>query len=457
MVDLRSVLRDNATQDDDGFTLVEVIVAMMVFALIALGVGYSTLTTIRLSADTRARETATNLAASEIDAVRAIGDPFAVLDEVRTRTIAGTEFTVRRDAGWVTGPDTSNDCGVGTGTLKYKRVNVQVSWPRALGDAPVAAADTIISPKTRLNDPAFGSILVSVAAADGTGAPGVSVSIVPTSGGAALTTAPAATDADGCTFAFKVAPGTYKVSISRPGGIDETQQATPNRSVSVLAGGAGSAAFQYDTAGSFTVRYADGANPAPLLPSLGFSTSWFSSYGVVAKSGAPAVVSLHPFASGYRAAAGTYVSPSDSSTGCIAVDPGSWPAGTVAGKPLAAGAQTPAVAAEPGGSATADVRLGTVLVTAEGAASVRAVPVLSGTADPATGYPGCSVANTLRWDAVPAAGSVALGLPYGAWTIQELKNGVWVDVAPARLTVSTNAADPVVTGPVVTVDPRGLA
>lgn len=459
MVDFRTVLRDDSTQDDDGFTLVEVIVAMMVFALVALGVGYSTLTTIRMSADTRARETATNLAAAEIDAVRALADPFVVQDATTTRTLAGTRFTIRRDAGWVAGSDTSNDCGLGTGTLQYKRVNVEVSWPGALGAAPAAKADTILAPATRLNDPAYGSILVSVTAADGTGSRGVSVSITPDGSGTPLATQPAATDAGGCSFAFKVAPGSYTVAISRANGVDATQQTAPVRSVAVVAGGAGSAAFQYDTAASFSVAYANGAAPAPLLPSLGFTSSWFSSYGVVTKDGTPSVVKLHPFPSGYTAVAGTYVAPSDSSAGCVAVDPGSWPAQSIDGTNLAAGAQSPAVAAAPGGTSPTpvDVRLGSVVVTAAGAPNVRAVPNLLPAADPATGNPGCSVANTLTWNGVPTTGAVVLGVPYGAWTIEEQIGTTWVPVPPERLSVPTNAVGPAVTGPVVTVDPRGLS
>ncbi|HEY8589721.1 MAG TPA: type II secretion system protein [Naasia sp.] len=457
MVDFRSVLSDDSTQGDDGFTLVEVIVAMMVFALIALGVGYSTLTTIRMSADTRARETATNLAASEIDAVRALADPFDVADATATRTLAGTQFTIRRDVGWVSGSDTSNDCGVGTGTLKYKRVNVQVSWPGSIGSA-TASADTIIAPKTRLNDPAYGSILVSVAAADGTGASGVSVVITAQSGGAtALPAQPAATDSDGCSFAFKVVPGTYKVAVNRPNGIDETQQTAPSRTVSVAAGGAGSAAFQYDVAASFSVTYASGADPARLLPTSGLSTSWFSSSGFDTVPGSPAVVKRHPFPSGYTVIAGTYVAPSESSAGCVAVDPGAWPAWTSGGQNLAAGTPSAASAALPGQSAAVDVRLGTVVATMDGATQLRAKVETASVADPVTGNPGCSVASTLTWTAVPTAGPAALALPFGAWKIEEYKNGVWGAVPPERLAVPTNAAGPAVTGPVVLVDPRGLS
>jgi prepilin-type N-terminal cleavage/methylation domain-containing protein len=109
----------NDVVDDDGFTIIEVMVAMMIFAIIFLGVAYSTVTTLRMTADTKSREVAANLAAAEIDAVRAIGDPFRVQTTSYTQTVDGIEYSVKRKTGWVSASGTTDGCGSGTGTLQY--------------------------------------------------------------------------------------------------------------------------------------------------------------------------------------------------------------------------------------------------------------------------------------------------------------------------------------------------
>ncbi|MCU1570082.1 MAG: prepilin-type N-terminal cleavage/methylation protein [Naasia sp.] len=441
--------------DDSGFTLVEVIIAMMVFALIALGVGYSTITTLRMAADTRAREVAANLASGEIDSVRAAADPFTVYDATRSVSVGGTTYTIARDAGWVSATGTTGGCGTGTGNLQYKRVNVAVSWTSQLTSTPAAHADTLLAPNTRLTDPHYGSVLVSVLGVDGTGASGVSVSVTPQGGGSPLTQPVAATDMDGCTYAFKVAPGTYSVSIFRSASVDVDQQTSPAQTISVQAGQSSSAAFQYDYSGTLTVAYGPDTAPARILPSNLVST-YFSSYGMSRVPGTPGSVALHPIPSGYTAVAGGYVAAGDSSAGCLSVDSGAWTAGTVGGKALAAGSRAPAVAAPPAGASTSPVRvpMGALVVTA--AAGASDVRVISAAAPVGTGDPGCSVPQTFTYT-VPASGSYTLAVPFGSWTVEEFTGGVWKPVPAARCTVPTNAAGPTVTGAVVTVDPRKLA
>lgn len=439
-------------EDDDGFTIIEVVIAMMVFAVVALGVAYSTLTTIRMTGDARAREVAANLAAGEVDALRAAADPFTVYDATRTVTVDGNAYIVTRRAGWVSATGTSSGCGTGTGTLLYKRVNVAVSWAGRLNTASAAHADTILAPNSRINDPGYGSVLVSVLAADGTGSAGASVSLTPTSGGAPVSAPIPATDADGCAYAFKVAPGTYRVGISRAGSVDQVQQTAPTASVTVNKGEAVSASFTYDYASRLTVRYAPDAAPAPYLPAA-LEVSYFSASGLYRVAGLPAVVSLYPFGSGYTAVAGSYVPPAGSSAGCVSVDPGAWKAGTVSGKSLAAGSRLPATAAAPSGSATIDVPMALLAVTGAGSTTVR---VTSAVAAPTTGDPGCAVPMNYTYTSLPPSGEATLAVPYGSWAVEEQTGAGWVAVPPNRLAVPTNAAGPAVTTVVVTLDPRRL-
>jgi len=64
MARIRALLK--RTSSDEGLSLVEVVVALMVFSLIALGVGYSTITIVKITEDTRSRQVATNLATARM-------------------------------------------------------------------------------------------------------------------------------------------------------------------------------------------------------------------------------------------------------------------------------------------------------------------------------------------------------------------------------------------------------
>jgi prepilin-type N-terminal cleavage/methylation domain-containing protein len=451
VVDRNSRAAARLEADDDGFTIIEVMVAMMIFAIIFLGVAYSTVTAMKMTADTESREAAANLAAAEIDAVRAIGDPFEVQTTSYTRTVDGTEYTVKRRTGWVSATGTTEGCGSGTGTLQYKRVNVAVSWTgRLSADGAVAHADTMLAPNTRLNDPSTGSILISVQGADGLGEPGVSITVTPNGGGATpLVTQPAATDTDGCSYAFLASPGSYKVAISRSGYVDTSQSAAPVAAVAVAAGGAASATFQYDAAATYSIAYGDEA-PAATLPD-GLATTFFSAYGDFTRPGALGTVSLHPFASGYTAVIGNHVAASETAPGCVSPDPAAWPAQTVNGKPLTQGVRGTAAAA-PGSTESLRIPMGRIDVQA-GGAEMR---IVAATSPVPSGDPGCGVPTTHTYSALPTSGTVSLAAPFGSWRLEERIVGDWVTVPADRYTVPTNVAGEIAEDDVFTVDPREL-
>ena len=63
-------LRDRLRRrNEGGFTIAEVMVALMIFALMSIGVIYSVISMLQISRDARNRQVAANLAAQEIDAV----------------------------------------------------------------------------------------------------------------------------------------------------------------------------------------------------------------------------------------------------------------------------------------------------------------------------------------------------------------------------------------------------
>lgn len=448
---LRTRLR--AAQPDSGVSLIEVIIAMLVFAIIAVGVGYSTVTILKITDDTRARQVATNLATTAIDAARSIPDPFDIVNLTTTQVVGDTTYTIVRSTSWVETSGADVGCGTGTGTLQAKRVNVTVTWNGMLTTTQPVRSDSLISPDTRINDPARGTIRVSVLGVDGVGEAGVSVTITPTTGGAVLTEQPELTDTDGCSFALKVVPGTYSVTINRSNSVDQNQATSPTKSVVVVAGGSVAAQFQYDYAAQFSVTYASNyPTPVPRFPT-NLQTSYLSTYGVSLVNGTPSQVSLHPYSSGYSGIAGTYIAPSQSGAGCVNVDPAAWPAATVGSTALAAGVRQPPVAAPPQGTTSMSIPMGIVSVRHTTTAFLTAV---SATAAPAAADPGCATAMTFTFGQVLINGSTVIALPYGSWNLysHSTANGTRVPITGANLTGLVRS---LVGGNVITLDPRNPA
>jgi hypothetical protein len=418
---LRSALR--AQRSDAGLSIIEVVIALMVFSLMTVGGVVAVATSLTMTSDARGREVAANMAAQEIDRVRSQSDIFAVLDDSSTTTLNGTAYTVRRSASWVSTTGVDSLCGAAGGALLYKRINVTVTWDGMKGSTLPVRADTVLAPGSKINDPAFGTILVSVSSITGSGGTaGVSVSITPSavSGNTALPLAaqPDRTDQQGCSYALKVAPGTYDVSVTRTDAPyrDERQKAVSTKTVGVAAGGSGSAGFTYDLAGQFPVRYAPDAGGAAQLPAQ-LTTTFLSTYEPFATTDLPPVQYLSPISSGYRAVAGTWGPASLGAASCLSTDAESWPvAGDGAvGKPLSA------VAAKPGqqSDGPVSVRMGVVRVKLP--ANVKFVKATTTSA--IDDDPGCRAGMSYTFDvsAANARGnnnSVDLALPFGSWSFQ---------------------------------------
>ena len=206
-------LRAHLTRDDSGMGIVEVITAFMIFAVIMIGMGMSMTSMTRLTAETTNRETAANLAAGEIDRIQSQKDAFKVFDKTDDRTIDGVKYTIKTSVAWVPTSGGSGNCGTGGGTLQYKRVNVVVTWTGMYLPGGVRA-DTILAPATRINDPATGTILVSVIDVNGEGSSSIAVSATKTSGGTGISGTIDPTDADGCTYILKAPPRATTTSRS---------------------------------------------------------------------------------------------------------------------------------------------------------------------------------------------------------------------------------------------------
>ncbi|MCU1508800.1 MAG: prepilin-type N-terminal cleavage/methylation protein [Glaciihabitans sp.] len=411
---------NRAASDESGLSLIEVIVAIMVFAIISTAVAYTMTAVLSLTADTQSRAQATSLAAQELDLDRSITDLFDLTDATRNVTVNGTTYHIYRKTQWVSDPTIDQKCGIGGGVLKYKRVNVTVGWDGMRSSTPSVRADTLIDPGTRINDPTRGTILVSVLNAAGTGSAGVTVTATPSAvpnGATALTATPDATDADGCSYILSVVPGNYDVTISKTGYLDTNQSAISARTVGVVAGGAASVGpLQFDRSGRFTLTYASNVSGAPMI-AQDLDVSFVSTYPTYTATTPVSNVNLYPFTGGYNIIAGAYGDSSAPATVCLANDPGAWPAGKGAsGADVSAGVRALPAATVPGGTVAANVEMGGVKLNNVAKDSyVTAIQVVGPSK---FGDPGCSAGalQTYRFGKAPVSNPV-VALPYGSWKI----------------------------------------
>jgi Tfp pilus assembly protein PilV len=417
---LRIRLR-GATSKDSGESLIEVMVAMFIFALIAVGVGTSMVSILRISSDSRNRETAANIAASAIDSDRATANIVGLAPPPATQIVDGITYTVTTATSWINASaGTSTQCTSGSGALLAKRVHVSVTWPGLLAGQNPVTADTIVAPTARLTDVTKGVIVVAITTAAGTGNAGVTITAAPAltnpNGAVAITSTIAPTDQNGCGIILQVTPGNYIVTISKAASVDINQVSSPKTPAStplqVVAGSSVTASFQYDQYGTFAVNYHSNYTPVPAtavvtMPTL-MTTTFSNTYGIYTSTAA-SPFQLHPFSAGYSIIAGSLGASGGSITTCKSVDPGAWPVssdGLLVPQP-----QTP-VAASPGGAVTADVRMGVFSVTGLGGKFLKAVSQVTGPAG--TDDPGCTTPSTYVI-AVPSGATATVALPFGSW------------------------------------------
>lgn len=414
---------------DSGVSLMEVMVAMLLFAVVSSGVIGMLNLSVKETRDGRNRVQAAQLAARELEIARnkftstAVGSgaDSLVLNAVanpdsRTqaagppRVIDGTPYTIVRTAQW-TGASSAagvSACDSGaTDRLTYLHVRVQVTWPQ-MGRTPPVTSDTILTPPAGMTTATpSGHIAVKVVNAAGGPQPGVTITVSRSGFSRSGTTS-----ADGCAIFAFLTPASYTTVVSSTGlvgtYVDQSGASSVTSLIGVTAGTLQKQTYSYDRAASLSFTYQAPAGfamptgidgmPIKLTASNLQPLGWTSYTG----SGSPrTIANLFPTTAGYGYSLGTCNS--NISAGTASATPGG----------------TTSVVYRP-----APITL-TVIKDGDGSP-------YSGVAVTATGVTdgGCSTAPTFALGTTDVNGQLRTSLPAGTWVLKVTGKSAGANAAP---------------------------
>ncbi|AEI12316.1 hypothetical protein Celgi_1809 [Cellulomonas gilvus ATCC 13127] len=264
---------------DEGFSMVELTVAMLVLGVLSMAIIGLVLQTQSMSESNRSRIAAANLAARELDIVREeftrnSGAPIAVADQGvvvnphqltgqtagQPLRVDGTAYTVRRTSAWnITGNGVS--ACEGGAMVKYPtlRVQVEVTWKDMGAVAPVTTVAALAPKKDDKVAGTTGYVAVKVTDALGQPNPGRRVVVF-----SATESRSGLTDSSGCAV-VQVNPGAsgtmYSARMSDAGLVDITGDPEPEKVVGLVERGKlnNNASFAYDRAMSLRIHFVDTA------------------------------------------------------------------------------------------------------------------------------------------------------------------------------------------------------
>lgn len=255
--------------DDDGFTLIEVVVALTLFGLLAGTVSLAFGAVLKQTKANQNRTIAANIAQRVIDRVHALEFSDIVLGKQPAQqfrsggllfSVVTTTSLVPEGSGGAVSP-----CDA-AGALSATRVGVEVTWA-GMGSARPVRSDTVRAQTVQDQDPGKGIITVKVVDRDSQPAPDHVVTLNP---GARTFT----TGSDGCAVFPLLVPGAYSAALSTPGYVDKVGTAAPVRSVTAVAGTTTKdPGFSYDRAATlattWTVQAPSSLASFPLLAATG--------------------------------------------------------------------------------------------------------------------------------------------------------------------------------------------
>lgn len=256
-------------RSEQGVTLIELLVALLVLGVVMSGVVSIVLSTLRVSVINDARSVATNLAQAEIERVRALGfEELAVGGRTERQVAAdGEVFDVARDASWVELDADTDLCAEPEASTETAvvRIDVEVT-PRSDTSQTVRSTTTLARPPVTPADD-VGAISVRVVDHQDppVAVPAVRVRVTgpkPASGEARIQQ----TTAGGCALFTDLPAGEYDVDLHRPGYVSLTGAPEPVRSAGVGVGARTALEIGYAPAGGVLLEATSRPGAVGALP-----------------------------------------------------------------------------------------------------------------------------------------------------------------------------------------------
>jgi type II secretory pathway pseudopilin PulG len=432
---------------DDGFSLIEAVVALSILAGVAAAFTLTTNLTLQVTRDVRLRQQATHLLERELEIARnqfkhadTIGQAAVVASGTATNAnplpggtvgqpldIDGRTFTVvRTNTVQVNGEGQSACDGGALVDYLTIAVGVRVTWSDS-GRSKHVDGQTLLTPVKGVEGD------VGYLAAKLTNAAGGSTGFVPVTATGPGGTQVRSTAGDGCAVFLFDDPGTYTLSVDQPGYVNAEGIQAVGKTAALELGKLKVLPFSYEQAAEVTVAYETAPGhvlPSP-LPGITAFNSGLAAPGELhaAASGSAAVLSgLWPFPDGYSIWAGTC----DQSN----------PAMNSAGHP-----RPTSVPLGPGADGTASAYLAPFVIRAvdSGGAPLAGVDLEARPLD-STGCEGADAVMALG--ATGADGTLAASLPAGQWEI-------WPEAGFYCWILAPDGSCPIPTGELLVTDPAG--
>lgn len=400
---MRAIVRDRAVRlkGDEGFGIVELMVALVVASVIMTGVAYGVTQALWSGRDSREREVAANLAAEAIDKARATTDYINLSGSTTTQVVNGDTYTILRSVTAFSSLGTASPCdGTAGAFIKYKKISIRVTWPRMKSGTSPVRAETLLAPGASSFDPTKGNIGAKVLNALGQPVEGIAVTVT-----GSATNRVQYTDDSGCAFFDGLTPGSFTVAASASGYVTSRGEFTPSQPASVVTGTTTPIVFDYDLVGSLAGRLGTPDYPAPASVPLSIGQTALLPDGTVAYAGTGDVrtlTNLFPFASGYTMWAGS----------CVDADPQG--ASTAGPYYPTATRGTPIKAATAGAPAVVDIPMATMRIQVVRDATGDPISGVSVTSTH-SGSAFCDFSETYAMGATDAGGRIQASLPFGSW------------------------------------------
>ena len=253
--------RDLHVRSEAGFSLVELLVAAMILVTAVIGIFTALEAAGRAGSEERHRGVAYQLAQEDQARLRAIKITSLLgLNQTRPVTIDGITYSVKSTSKITTDATGTESCDTGSASADYLNITSTVTWPTMGTKSPVVI-QSIITPPSGSFDANAGALAISVQNGQGAGVPNVPL----TGSGAGSFTG--TTGDSGCAVFANLPEGTYTVTPTATGLVDQDGNAPAPVPASVVSQATNTKVLQLDRPGSIDVTFQT-KGPAGLQPSM---------------------------------------------------------------------------------------------------------------------------------------------------------------------------------------------